>query len=91
MAQQVVEYGDPYAITQASTTLNVTDGILVGILVSTSTSGVITITESRSGGRAICTAMPLTAGQFVPIKAKYIGALTLAGGGTFAATLVVNG
>lgn len=88
MAQQVYECGDPYAITNASTTVPATDAVILGILVSTSTSGTLTITD-RATARTICSVMPLTAGQYIPIKARSIGALALTGGGTFAATLML--
>ena len=62
--------------------------ILVGILVISSTAGTITLSSPALG--TICTALPLTAGQFLqlPLVLKGKDQLSMTGGGTFVATML---
>ena len=64
------------------------DAILVGILVISSTAGTITLSSPALG--TICTALPLTAGQFLqlPLVLKGKDQLSMTGGGTFVATML---
>jgi len=63
--------------------------IVLGILVSTSTSGTVTLSSATLG--TFATAMPLAAGSWLPIPIKLPAGdqLNVVGGGTFAASVLL--
>jgi hypothetical protein len=83
------EAGDPYRVT-ASGALPVQDGTLLGIIVAASSSGTLTVADKpNNAARTLVNAIPLTAGQFVPCKFRFLGGLTLTVGGTLDCVLVI--
>ncbi len=83
------EYGDPYAVSATGTVVT-GRGVVVGFLGSTSTSGTITLRDGTSGSPTpFLAATPVTAGQFLPIKAGFETGLHCTIGGTATGTFVV--
>lgn len=80
--------GTPFRYTASGTlgSVNSPSGNILGVLTAASAAGTLTIVE---GGVTKVNALPLTAGQFVPIPYAYASPLTLTLGGTADFTLFV--
>lgn len=68
--------------TATNTTLSA--GNLLGILVSQSTGGTLTVADTKG---TICNAMPVAAAGFYRMPCKFVGGLTITVGGTLDATV----
>ena len=61
-----------------------TAGMLVGVLVASSTGGTIRVADTAG---TICNTMAVVAGGWYPMPCNYVGTLTITVGGTLDATL----
>lgn len=87
MVDKVIQTGESFNFS-ATGALPVADcGDIIGILCSTSSAGTLTLVDGK--GRTLCNLMPMTAGQFYPLPARYISGLTATVGGTLNATICV--
>lgn len=91
-ATKVIVEGDSIRVTQAATNTALSGVTLVGVLVESSTSGTLSITDSpqSAASRTLVNALPLTAGQYVPLPLRTVGNVVVTVGGTGAIVLIYN-